>query len=296
MSRYGADSYREIRGVLSAEYRDLPDESVEAIVRASFGGAEAEDVESFFSDIGRGFSAVGRTLAKAAPTVLPIAGTVAGTVLGGPVGARLGGSLGQVAGGAIQGATTGQRASTILKQTGGSLLSQATSFIPGPGAAGGGSSAAAQLLGLLQRPELLKSLASMAMGSAGRSHIPVGGGPVAPGVPAATPTPVPVGAFANLIGMLANQAAAEHSASVAYEGESVPTYLLDEGGEFRVDPAVPEQRAQLLLEMLVGSLPESDEDEDDWSEVFSEYDQEDDELREDEFYDTLELSDMYDEY
>jgi hypothetical protein len=298
MSGYGAGSYREIRGVLSAEYRDLPDESVEAVVQASLGEVAPEDLEGFLSSL----KDFGQAIAKAAPSVLPIVGTVAGTVLGGPVGAKLGGSLGQMAGGAIHGAASGQSASTIFQRAGGSLASQAASLIPGLGAAGGGSPAAAQLLAILNRPEIIQSLMSMALGSAGRSHIHVGGSPaaprspVAPGSPVSAPVPVPVGAFANLIGMLAHQASAEYNASVAHEGESVPSYLLDEGGEFRVDPAVPEHRAQLLLEMLNGSPP--DEAEDDWSEVFSEYDQEDQEFDEDELYDMLELSELYaeDEY
>lgn len=300
MSRYGAGSYREIREVLSPEYRDLPDASIEAIVVASLGEVEPEDVENFL----KGLKKFGQSVAKLAPTVLPIAGTAVGTIFGGPLGATLGGSLGQVAGGAIHGAAAGHSLKRIGKSAAGSLIRQGAQLIPGgagslvPGlGAAGGSPAAAQLLGILNRPEILKSLMAMAVGRAGSSHVPVGG------------SPVPIGAIANLIGTLANQAEADYNAALAGGGESVPSYLLDESGEFRVDPAVPEQRAQLVLEMLLRasesepeSEPESNESDDGWRVALYEYDpddQEDQELSDEAFYEMLdefEMSFAEDEY
>lgn len=290
MPRYGTNSYREIRGVLAPEYRDLPDESVEAIVQSSLGAVDAEALESFFG----GLKKVGQTIAQAAPTVLPIVGAVAGTALGGPVGASVGGTVGRLAGGAISGAASGQRASSILKQAGGTLFSQATSLVPGLGAAGGGGSpAAAQLLGVFNRPEILQSLMAMAMGPAGSTHVPVRVG--SRGAAAVSPTNVPVTAIANLIATLANRAITEHDAARPQQDESVPSYLLGEGGEFLVDPAVPEQRAQLVLELLNSSIPESDDYFDAGEFYLSDESDESDEA--DDYYDMLELSEAFaDEY
>lgn len=277
-------SYSEIREILASEYRDLPDESIEALVQQSFGSASAEDIESFLS----GLKKVGNVVTKALPTVLPVVGTVAGTAFGGPVGAALGGTLGNLAGGAVQAATAGGKpggkprlpkpaalAKTALK----GAKAVAGAVVPA------GSPAAAQLLGVLNRPEILQSLMAMIMGPAGRPNIPVGG------------NPVPVGAFANLIGALANTAAAEYNATAAQEGESIPTYLLNESGDFLVDPAVPEERAGLLLSMLNQSAVETDEsDESDieWDDaVYDEQDEEDSDFYIDAYYDMLELTESY---
>jgi hypothetical protein len=274
------NSYSEIREILASEYRDLPDESIEALVQQSFGSASAEDIESFLS----GLKKVGSVVTKALPTVLPIVGTVAGTAFGGPLGAAVGGTLGKLAGGAVQGATAGgkprlPKPAALAKHALAGVKAVAGAVGPaGPA----GSPAAAQLLGVLNRPEILQSLMAMIMGPVGRPNVPVGG------------NPVPLGAFANLIGSLANQAAAEYNAIAAHEGESIPTYLLNESGDFLVDPAVPEERAGLLLSMLNQAAVETDEsDESDveWdSVVYDEEDEEDSDLYIDAYYDMLELS------
>jgi hypothetical protein len=303
MPRYGANSYREIRGVLAPEYRDLPDESVEALVQSSLGAVDTEALESFLSSSKK----FGGMLAKAAPSVLPMVGTVAGTAFGGPLGATVGGALGRAAGGAIGGAAAaggggggrGRASRRSFMRSARALGKQAAALAPGLAGAGGqGSPAAQQLLSIINRPEIIQALMAMALGSAGRTHIPVGGGePDAPGEPAEPPVPVPVGAFANVIGSLANQAGSDLNAAEPQQGESVPSYLLGEGGEFLVDPAVPEERARLVLELLHGSLPESDEADDEWA-SFEDYEDEDDEDEvEDNYYDMLELSEAYaDEY
>lgn len=277
-------SYSEIREILASEYRDLPDESIEALVQQSFGSASAEDIESFLS----GLKKVGGVVTKALPTVLPVVGTVAGTAFGGPVGAALGGTLGNLAGGSVQAATAGGKPGGKRRRP--KPAAFAKTALKGAKAVAGaiapaGSPAAAQLLGVLNRPEILQSLMAMIAGPAGRPNIPVAG------------NPVPVGAFANLIGTLANQAAAEYNATAAQEGESIPTYLLSESGDFLVDPAVPEERAGVLLSMLNQSAVESDEsDESDieWDDaVYDEQDEEDSDFYIDAYYDMLELTESY---
>jgi hypothetical protein len=78
----------------------------------------------------------------------------------------------------------------------------------------------------------------MLMGNAGRPTVPVRN------------TAVPVEAFTNLIGVLANQATTEYQAMTAGREAIVPRYLMNAEGEFVVDPAVPEQRAGRLLELI----------------------------------------------
>jgi len=76
----------------------------------------------------------------------------------------------------------------------------------------GGSSAAAQLLQLLMRPEIQRALFSMLLGSGGASSVPVG------------TTQVPVSAMANTVGQLAQQATAEYEANF---GEATSASYLD---------------------------------------------------------------------
>ena len=85
---------------------------------------------------------------------------------------------------------------------------------------------------------------SMMLGQAGKPSVQVG------------PTPVPVGAFSNLLGVLANRAAAEYNSVVARPSESAPAYLRDYAGEAVGDPAIPAQRADALFELLELTQPE----------------------------------------
>ena len=73
--------YPTLRQNLGQQYAAIPDARLAAML--SGRGIEAEAMEGFLSDMG-GF------LAKAAPTVLPIAGKVVGSIYGGPAGAAIG--------------------------------------------------------------------------------------------------------------------------------------------------------------------------------------------------------------
>lgn len=106
-----------------------------------------------------------------------------------------------------------------------------------PALPAGGSPAAAQLLQVIQRPEIMQALMAMVMGQSGRRSMPVAG------------ASVPTAAFTNLIGTLANRATAEYSAAVSAPAEGA-AYLYDYAGEALADPAVAEQRAARLLELL----------------------------------------------
>jgi hypothetical protein len=92
------------------------------------------------------------------------------------------------------------------------------------------------LLGLVQRPEVIQSLMSMALGSSGRKDVPVGN------------SSVPVSAFANLLGVLGSKAFGQAEAS-AEPSESLPDYLYKDG-DLQADPADRSARAAVLLERL----------------------------------------------
>lgn len=220
-------SYPQLRQQLSPEYAEASDQRIEAVLRNR--NIDAEAMEGFLSDLGRVASSVGQAVVKAAPSVLPVAGQIVGTAFGGPVGAAIGGQLGSLAGGAI-GAATGQRPAA-----GGGL--------PGIGAIPGlgsllGSPAAGQLLQTLFRPQTIQALTSMALGPLGKPNISIAG------------TPVPVGAFGNLLSTLAGRAEAEYNESVASTRGTVPRYMQDYAGEAKGDPAISEHRAEALYGLL----------------------------------------------
>jgi hypothetical protein len=259
-----AQRYVEIRKVLGAPYRQLPAAEIEALFASA--NLSAEDLENsleIFGDIGKAFSQVGRAVApalqqagreivKRGPQILSGAaqGAMTGAAMG-PWGA-LGGALLGGLGGGLSGPPASQPPAppqTATQPTSPQMPTQMPAQMPMP-AAGGGSPAAAQLMGMLARPEVLQSLMSMAMGQAGRQNISVGG------------TQVPVGAFANLLGVLSNRAAEEYNAVAAQGagwGEAVPAYLRNYAGEAYGDIAMPEQRAAALWELLLESEPEQDD-------------------------------------
>lgn len=255
-------------GAGSAEYYD---EYVEGIF---------DDVGRFFSRNAPGIARIGGGIAQGAlaGSALGLPGIIAGAAAGGAgaglshygrgpvrdVGQALSGvtniagqfspagQVGNMIGSGISGLAGGRGPST--PRGGSAILSGASTQTARLGSSGqsaarspvnpatttfGGSGAAGQLLSLLQRPEVLQALSSMVLGSAGRGTVAVG----------SSQTPVPVGAIANLIGTLANQAAAE--ASIHSDGaERALEYMMDESGEFVGDPSLDRDRAARLWELL----------------------------------------------
>jgi hypothetical protein len=218
------DPYPELRQLLAPELAGLPPEEIESVVDALYGGeVSAEDLESFWKKLG-----------KVAKTALPVATTALGTAFGGPVGGMLGGAAGQAISGAIGGAKKGRRPSGRRI-----LAGLAKGIGPAGGLSGGAKGgAAAQLLRTISRPDALRALGSMALGPAGKRHTPVAG------------VPVPVSAFANLLGVLANQAAGEFHEIASGEASGTPAYLLDDHGEALGDPFDATSRAEVLLARL----------------------------------------------
>lgn len=216
---YYSDPYPEVRELLATEYREASPEKIEEVLKEALGSNSPEAVEDFLSTLS---------------TVLPVIGAAVGTIISPGIGTAVGGAAGTVAGKAVSGVKPRQPPPTRAAAT--------RPSVPAPPAGSRstakGSPAAGQLLVLLFRPEVLEALIAMTLGQAGRQHVRLGN------------DSVPVAAFANLLGVLANQAAVEYNAKVRPDGEGIPEYLLDSEGEFKCDIAVPEERANLLAEML----------------------------------------------
>jgi hypothetical protein len=221
--------YPNLRESIHPNYRNLPDARIESLLESH--DMDAEAMEGFFGSLAKFASGAGQAVLKAAPSILPLAGQVVGTAFGGPVGSAIGGSLGSLAGRAV-GAASGQKPSGSAAGLGG--------LLGGLGGLLGGSSSAGKLLQTVLKPETMQALASMAMGPLGKPNVSVGG------------TPVPIGAFGNLLKTLSGRVEAEYNASLA-ASEGVPEYLRSYTGEALADPAVGVRRAEVLFEMLEAS-------------------------------------------
>lgn len=228
-------SYHEIlrEFVLTPEYSRLSDSEIEQVVEGILSGMSPEEVEGFWNTLGNLAKSVGGGVAQIAPTILPAAGTVVGTMFGGPVGAALGGALGSAAGQAL--GQVGRRPSPTAPSAPRPVQPMVSAPVPT-----GGTSATAQLMSLLQNPALLQSILGQVLGNAGVSNVPVGTQGAA----------APFGAFMNALSQLATQSAIETNTHQNNES-AIPTYLLNERGDFRCDIAAPEQRAAALMESLM---------------------------------------------
>jgi hypothetical protein len=266
--------YPNLRKYLDPKYQGLSDQRLETLLRRQ--SIDAESMEGFFDDLGKFAASAGKAVLKAAPSILPVAGQVVGTAFGGPVGAAIGGSLGSLAGQAV-GAATGQKPSP-----GGGGAGGFAGILGGLGGLLGGSSAAGQMLQTVLKPQTMQALGSMALGAMGNPNVSVGG------------TPVPVGAFGNLLKVLAGRMEAEYNAVTA-RGEAAPEWLQDYSGfpKTRVDPAQSEARAAELLEMLEASEAGESEQESEAEGAEAEASMVEQEMAIQAEYDAIELAEVY---
>jgi hypothetical protein len=241
--------YPNLRQYLHPSYQNVSDRRIEALLARN--NMDAEAMEGFFDGLSSFASSAGKALLQAAPSILPIAGTIAGAAIGGPAGMQIGSSLGSIAG-QLAGAATGQAPPAQMPPAqmppGQAAVPGPVSAAPGLGALSGilGSPAAGQLLQTLLKPETMQALGSLAMGAMGKPDVSVGG------------TPVPVGAFANLLKTLATQTEAESNAMTR---SATLAYMQDFAGEAKADQTVAQNRAAVLYEMLLSSDSEQESSE-----------------------------------
>jgi len=230
------EAHPAVYRALAPEYRDLPEDQVEALVQGVFGeNVSLADAEGLFQDLGRTLSGAAQAAAPVLQRALPgvVSGAMTGAALGpwGMLGGALLGGVGSALGG---GAATAPRppAGAPIPRPG--LPPGLPAPIPGggPPATGAGPTAAiAQLLGGLGSPTVQQALAAMLMGPAGARTVPIAGG-----------NQVPVAAITNLLSMLASRASAEWEEAVpSVEGEG-----FGEGVDY-----APEARSAWLYEQLL---------------------------------------------
>jgi len=103
---------------------------------------------------------------------------------------------------------------------------------------------------ILTNPHLQQALQSAPAPGAGVQpavQLPV----PSPAAPAQTRSvPIPLGAVMNAIAALAGQSMTELSENMSEEDAEVPSYLVDDDGNFIVDPASPDDRAALVTHLF----------------------------------------------
>jgi len=187
--------------------------------------------ENFMKALGSFGKAAGSTLQRSAPSILQ--GASQGASVGGPWGALIGAGAG-LASGALSKPGAAPRPAPGPAAPAPAVTPIATASTPP--ALPTGQGAAATLLGLFQNPAVRQSLLSQVLGSAGGDQVPTASG-----------ASLPRGAINNLLTMLLANATEDLPES---ESISEQRYLMDESGEYLVDPASPEQQAALVLSHL----------------------------------------------
>jgi len=239
--------YSEVRRVVARDIADAADDDLADIVAARLPGASLDDIESLLRETDA--SAIFSGLKRALPGALQ--GAAKGASKGaafGPWGAAIGGLVGagsSVLGSYMGGGSGGQPASPAGALTALAAPATAPSGQAAPTALQGpvdaSTTAAAQLLVMLLRPEVLRAVVALSLGADGASHVSVGG------------TPVPVAAFANAIGELSARASAALRAEGLHEQSEDPEAM--EGQDEEDDPA---DRADAVIEIFESApLPRS---------------------------------------
>ncbi len=250
--KYPNVSYPNVREFLSEDYGNLSAEGIDRLFQSMFGSSlSPEDVEFSLSSLGKTASGIVRQVAPVAVQLAPVAaqlapvgGAIAGTLIVGPgLGTAAGAAIGSAAGQALSNVSQ-PRARTVPARTAPAQPSvQAPSAQPQPvprpvSTRPQPSPAAARLASLLANPQVQQSLVALLMGNAGAQSLRISG------------QSIPVGAIANTLEVLARDAALEHNALRSGDGAAASTYLLNDYGEFLVDPASQEARAALVYELV----------------------------------------------
>jgi hypothetical protein len=226
LSRYGSGTARNVGNALNTATN-----FASQLTPAGRAGAALGGTVSNLGGLARGGPGTGQ---RAGQMLLQGAGNLVGGLAGGGMGG-MGGMLGQLGG--------------MLGRGGqGGALGQVGSLLGSPQAMGmlsglfGGQSAAGQLASAMRRPEVHQAIAASQLGQFGANTIPVG----------SAGTQVPVANFAQMLARLAQQAAQDAAESMApAEAEAADlAFMVDSAGEFIGDPAMPDDRAGRLWDVL----------------------------------------------
>ena len=252
--RASPHDYPEIRAFLAPEYESASTEQIEAVLTEAFGDVDAEALEDFMGTLKK----VGRGVVRRLPQIASgaAAGAGAGAAAGpwgAAIGAAVGAGVGALSGGGRSARASGRpppatpsraarpartpRPAPSSGPTGPPRPAPPLAARPSGTAARPNAAAAAQLLQVLFRPEVMQALMSMAAGTSGRRTVQVG------------EADVPVAAVANVVSELAERAAFEYHAAGGAPLDETPGYLVGPEGESLADPASPEQRAEVVLSL-----------------------------------------------
>jgi hypothetical protein len=274
MARTQDKKFNNLRPLLAASYRSLPDERVEQVVSAQ--GLQARAIEDFWDDVGDFVSAA-----------LPIVGGVAGSFVAPGVGTAIGAGLGSAAGGALHSAIHPSQQQPPPAPTPSPAAAPAPAASPVPAAApapavspvpspapaahptmsppqqGGpypyqfpyaapaapatSQQFAAQLLQLIMHPQLLQALLQMLLGSVGSPAVPI---PATPAGSAGGSTAVPLTAFTNALSTIASQTSEAYNAERGVSPSAGSFHYGAGPWGSPVDIASPEHRARGLMELL----------------------------------------------
>ena len=240
MRRLSSIEFAGLRCAARPDHVGSSDETLQEMVDSASTGMSAEFAEDFARSLGSLAKSVGGSLQQSAPSI--VQGATSGASVGGPWGALIGagaglasaqlGSTGKPTGASAAAPTRNSTAPTPATQ---SAASTQTSASPVP-ALPSGSAAAAVLIGLFQDPSIRQALSSQVLGLAGNPQLPIAAG-----------MQIPRAAINNLLVHLLTNAAESLPESDEITDQE---YLMDESGEYLIDPASPEQQAALVLSLL----------------------------------------------
>ena len=241
--------YSEVREVLRSPYADLPDEHLETVLEAA--GVSAEGLDDLLESSRRARRRADAGLRRARPQ---LQGVAAGALQGARAGKVLGpwGALGGAIFGGARGLTRRPAGAPGVPASapppgepsaaGEPVAVSAQADLPVPAAgepvavtpqAGLPVPAAGDLLSIMQQPQVQQALTAMMLGPIGTPTVLVGD------------TDVPVAAIPNMVGALAERAAAEYELAISSEpvAEASPARKLIESED-------PQERADGLLTLF----------------------------------------------
>lgn len=216
----GVTYHDAVRLAMGPEYATLTDEEADELIGEALADMSPEEIESFLKSLGG-------IVSKALPAV----GGAVGTLVAPGVGTAVGSALGGVAGKALGAATKGRRRRGRPSRGRRAVRTRARRRTRRPRRGRGSTRMRAELMRLLQNPQLLQALAGSILGGRGAARA------------GDTLQEVNLGAFLGALEHYAQEAAEEAHAEML----SQATWTDDYDDESSMDPAA---RAEALMDLL----------------------------------------------
>ncbi len=235
MPRLSAREVDSVRQLVSPSLSGASSEHLEQLVAETLSSLPPDTAEDFLKTLGSVAKAALPVIQKAAPMVLK--GVAQGAGVGGPFGALIGTGANLASGLINQSkgppSTVAPGAPPTSSPKGAAGVSSADVPPNRPGELPTGQVAAAIVLGLMQNTMIQQALLSQVLGENGRPMVQTPSGAA-----------LPRAAINQLLAHLLSNAADRLPESDSINDQS---YLMDESGEYLIDPASPEQQAAMVL-------------------------------------------------